>query len=72
MRNQLYKYTCDRCGKEGFFDIVGRSSYSFVCFDREYNPIKGGHVCPECLKDFTELAQNFFDEVNRNEQREAD
>lgn len=70
MKKRLNKYTCDRCGKSDFFDTLEAegNKYSFVTFDCEYKVVKGGHVCPKCNEDFIELAKNFFDEVNKDEQ----
>ena len=75
-----YKFVCDRCGKEEFPNDNGDFSIPFeVTFSEPHlvgrRLVKAGQVCGACYKDFIQLAENFFDEVNRradNEQREAD
>ena len=78
MKTRLNKYTCDRCGKIRFFDSFDQldnnnfPEAAFVFGNYQNTVIAKGHVCPECLNDFKTLAENFFDEVNKDEQREAD
>jgi hypothetical protein len=65
-----YKFVCERCGKEKFPDGEhGISGIYEVAFEdrsmlRERD-IKKGSICEECFAEFCELANNFFDEVNK-------
>lgn len=64
-----YKFVCDRCGKEKYPDenheIVAPHEVRFVedCFIRQKSI--DGQVCQNCFDEFWELANNFFDEVNK-------
>lgn len=62
------RYVCDRCGKDvlggQFFDVCFKHGKK-NCFATEY---ERGEVCEECHKDFIELAESFFDELNKGEQ----
>ena len=62
---------CDRCGKEEFLDDVWLDApkIEFVSKESVYKCAtrKRGEVCADCYKDFLELAENFFDEVNKND-----
>lgn len=66
-----YKFVCDRCGKEEFLDNEDEYiEYPTVTFSKQTSivqmPIKTeGEVCEDCLAEFWELAENFFDEVNK-------
>ena len=66
-----YKFVCDRCGKEEFLDEEDVFiEYPTVTFSKQTSiiqmPIKmEGQVCADCLTEFWELAENFFDEVNK-------
>lgn len=71
MKELFQKCKCDRCGKEVTCHI-NTKRFTVVGFHEEYKPTISGDVCQECLKDFYEFTKNFFDEVNRDEQREAD
>ena len=68
---QKYRVVCDRCGKEWHADETQSSGLSSVAFVEEeavlvYGKAKAkGGVCEECYNDFCEIAENFFDEVNR-------
>lgn len=67
---QEYKITCDRCGKETFSDELERGhDYHRVSFVADYPHLatKTHDVCSACYKDFIELSQCFFDEVNKDE-----
>ena len=63
-----YKFTCDRCGKEQIVEgeynrpLHDVSFLGALLFKRQ--ELKG-EVCDDCYKDFLELAENFFDEVNK-------
>lgn len=68
-----FKFVCERCGKEiliqdsRYIHTVGKE----VKFTEGTNDLfkmpkeKNGCVCDECLEDFRNLAENFFDEVNK-------
>lgn len=64
-----YKFTCDRCGKETYFDgEVQKFVVEFlnIEFPLLLAPTRiKGEVCYHCCKDFYELAGNFFNEVNK-------
>lgn len=63
-----YKFTCDRCGKEIYFDgEVKNFVVEFLNIESSlFVPTRiKGEVCYQCCKDFYELAGNFFDEVNK-------
>lgn len=63
-----YKFTCDRCGKEKMLkpgSNFPNVSVSFVVNDGFKYARKEGDVCIDCLKEFNELAENFFSEVNK-------
>jgi hypothetical protein len=69
---------CDRCGKEWFGDEEGPVEVHNVEFMEDFgfkHVNKQGQICKACLTEFWELANNFFDEVNKgedDEQRKAD
>ena len=63
-----YLFICDRCGREEYkeddvpefqVDFVERSSVF------ELPTRTKGEVCYNCYKDFCEIAENFFNEVNK-------
>lgn len=68
-----FKFICDRCGKEEFTDEYGEGVkiYDVAFTDktnitlRQIKDITQGQVCGKCYTDFTELANLFFDEVNK-------
>lgn len=64
---QKYEVSCDRCGKTEFCDEFSHSNmgYNTVQFSTELRIISKGDVCDDCYKDFLEIAENFFDKVNR-------
>lgn len=71
------KFVCDRCGKEqfpkadGYFEDNSIREVSFV-EDRMIRQIKkAGQVCASCFDEFWELANNFFDEVNKERSENA-
>lgn len=69
------KFVCDRCGKEEFPDENG-ALYCRRAVFREDDPImrpkdKAGDICMDCLAEFWELADNFFDEVNKEKADEG-
>ena len=68
--NPIYKFVCDRCGKEEIIKDEDSIIPPTVAFVLEACPIVlpkriKGQVCPACENDFLELANNFFDEVNK-------
>lgn len=67
------KFVCDRCGKEEFPDERGDIHPHNVMF-KEIIPTyitKEGAVCKDCLAEFWEFADNFFDEVNKEKADEG-
>lgn len=65
-----YKFVCDRCGKEEYPDENGEiTALHEVSFVKQRfiqrDKIKEGQVCQNCFDEFWELANNFFDEVNK-------
>ena len=66
-----FRIVCDRCGKEWNADETRKSGLFDISFKEEkielvYGDTKArGDVCQECYKDFCEIAENFFDDVNR-------
>lgn len=65
-----YIVTCDRCGKtwENTECVDSPATYGdiySVAFTDELRasgiPLKSGHVCKECYKEFCRLAHSFFD-----------
>ena len=63
-----FRFTCDRCGKEQLFRAGSPIERYTVRFEKGIHDgtIKGD-ICDECYNDFCVLADNFFDEVNRDE-----
>lgn len=67
-----YKFVCDRCGKEQFLDEKERVEIHDVQFKESFDGRilkSAGSVCHSCYLDFLQIAENFFDEVNK-ERRE--
>lgn len=67
-----YRIVCDRCGKEWEEYETAYSTGLFpVAFVNEdinlgyRGKIADGDVCKECYQDFIDIANNFFDEVNK-------
>ena len=72
-----FKFVCDRCGKEIFPDsedrIDGVHSVAFVR-NSDIALIEkktSGDICEECYKEFVGIAENFFDEVNKDEAKKS-
>lgn len=68
-----YKFVCDRCGKEKYIeDNTPEFEVSFVGIGDLFKaPLKvKGQVCYKCMKDFYEIAGNFFDKVNKRSEDE--
>ncbi len=70
---QKYMMICDRCGKAKSTDEheITDEFHEIVFTDGGFEPIAKGLACSECYKDFCELAENFFDDVNRGSRHEA-
>jgi hypothetical protein len=72
-----YKFVCDRCGKEIFPDSEGGfPGVHHVAFLKDTDFLygdkkKSGDICDECHKEFVEIADNFFDETNKEEAEKA-
>jgi hypothetical protein len=66
------KFVCDRCGKEEFPNEKGELVLHPEVMFSETGAImtkskrKKGEVCADCLAEFWEFAENFFDEVNKD------
>lgn len=64
-------YQCDRCGRR--FPNLSDYDEIRVIFEQQdafYTTTfdKRGHVCRECSQAFIELAESFFDDLNKGEQ----
>lgn len=68
------KFVCDRCGKEAYSDESGHIMewVHAVKFCTANGEAASGEVCHKCFSDFRELAENFFDEVNKHEEEKHD
>lgn len=67
----IYKFVCDRCGKQVLVHENERDPQHCISFTEAsiFKTVrKEGQVCDACLKDFLELADNFFNEVNKNDE----
>lgn len=67
-----YKIVCERCGKTEYSDDHPESrltplsmGYNEVAFKDPQRTVANGGVCNECYKEFCEIAENFFDDVNK-------
>lgn len=67
-----FKVVCERCGKTEYADDKPENynkllamGYVEVKFSDTIKTVKQGGVCQECYEEFCELAQNFFDDVNK-------
>ncbi len=68
-----YEVVCDRCGKSWQTDPNGeiKPGVAFFnglsCVEFAQNGLDAikGEVCDECFKDFCDLAELFFDDVNK-------
>lgn len=68
-----YKFVCDRCGKEQFPDEEHGVEVYDVSFCHETTlriKKKSGQICKECYDEFSELADNFFAEENKEKNDE--
>lgn len=68
----ICRYICDRCGKEFLSCEDYNDKSQFVSFThgkyaQNAETFKYGLVCEECYKDFCELAESFFDDLNKTE-----
>jgi hypothetical protein len=71
-----WKFVCDRCGKEIFpneDNCINMDEMNEIAFLDSTDmrviskKINQGEICKECYNDFVELANNFFDDVNKTE-----
>ena len=62
-----FRFTCDRCGKEQRYTYNKKFPTYHVSFWSKLAQEQCGEVCPNCYKDFIELAESFFDELNKTE-----
>lgn len=62
-----FRFTCDRCGKKYDGKEGEMPTWFSISFSSSYTCNKYGEVCEECHKDFCELAESFFDELNKTE-----
>lgn len=60
-----YRFICDRCGKIQDGEKEEITVYP-VNFGNGFRSRRNGEICSDCYNDFCELAENFFDEVNKN------
>lgn len=61
-------YQCDRCGRRfSNFSHYDEIKVIFAQQDAFYTEKfdKRGHVCKECSQAFIELAESFFDDLNK-------
>lgn len=69
-----YKFVCDRCGHEiypGEDGLLMETTHEAKFFT-DVRQVASGSVCHKCFSDFRELAENFFDEVNKHEEEKHD
>lgn len=67
-----FRFTCDRCGKEQTYTDKKQFPTYHVSFGARLSQVKYGEICPNCYKDFCELAESFFDELNKTEKGGAE
>lgn len=60
-----YRFICDRCGKICDGEEGEIKAYP-VNFWNGSRSRREGEICSDCYNDFCDLADNFFDEVNKN------
>ena len=68
-----YKFVCDRCGREQLLDegkLVEAYDVAFVHDQMIRVKKKNGQICKECYDDFSQLADNFFAEENKEKNDE--
>lgn len=72
-----YKVVCDRCGKTEYTDNTPEKHFEplnmgccEVIFSNADIIVAKGDVCNECYDAFLELAHNFFDDVNKENEGE--
>lgn len=64
--NPEYCFTCDRCGAVEFGNEE-KVIYAYpINFSNDARAVNMGVVCRNCYTDFCEIAENFFDEVNKD------
>ena len=62
-----FRFVCDRCGKEQRFTEHRKFPTFHVSFWAKLAQEQHGEVCGDCFKDFCELAESFFDDLNKTE-----
>ena len=63
-----YIFICDRCGKELPNGGVRTVLFRHVKSDMNIGELctaGRGDVCKECLQDFCDIAESFFDDLNK-------
>lgn len=64
--NPSYLFVCDRCGKKQPLKVEHKHDVFFTHHQiLEERTVAKGEICDECLKDFCELAESFFDDLNK-------
>lgn len=64
-----YRFVCDRCGTEQFGNENNELGAYPISFSNNFRVVRIGVVCHNCYTDFCEIAENFFDEVNKDERK---
>lgn len=67
-----FRFICDRCGKKYDGKNGEMPTRFFISFSCSSFPNEHGEVCEECYKDFCELAESFFDDLNKTEKGGAE
>ena len=73
-----WKFVCDRCGKETYLNEGDYIADLHEVVFGEFHPLRitknsrSGDVCEDCFNDFLEIANNFFDEVNKVESEDKE
>jgi hypothetical protein len=69
----IYRFSCDRCGKKveseaNYPEAIHDVAFREITIPKATRTVKGGTVCEECFKAFLELAESFFDDLNKGEE----
>ncbi len=66
-----YQFVCDRCGKKQPIkgDVIMEKHDVFFTHHQilKEKTVAKGEICQGCLKDFYELAESFFSDLNNTE-----
>jgi hypothetical protein len=64
---QKYKITCDRCGKECIREegVMDDTKFRYISINDDVKFFERADLCGECYEEFCEFVENFFDEVNK-------